>query len=536
MSAASPPPSPSAPPPTRWLHLWAPTLPTDRLRRARPDLPADRPLAVTAVARNALRLVAVDALAAAEGLASGVTLKDARRIAPALVTLPEDPSADRALADRLLALCRLTAPSVARDGPGGFAVDVTGAARVHGGEAALAAAARARFSAEGVAVRWALADTPGLAWACALFGDEGVVAPGGGPAALAPLPVEALRLGEEDTADLRALGFRRIGPLLGSARALSPTLEGRLGARLDVVLGVTAAAVAAAPERARYVAERALPQPVTGAASVLAWTRRLLEALEPQLLAHGRGARVLELTLTRVDGARRIHRVRTRRPQTDPAALAQLFEGPLDTQGGGGDEAAAPVGAEIERLRLEARLTAPLRPVAGDLLRADEAGDRRFDALVESLCARLGEGVVEAPRRDPATLKPERQVRLAPLDAAARRPRLGGAAPPAPPPPVWDEAVLRPLRLFDPPEPATVLGEADEQPPFTFSWRRLRRRVVRAEGPERLAPEWGREPDGTRTRDYYRVEDADGRRYWLFREGLYGDETHPAWFVQGVFA
>ena len=483
----------------------------------------------------------MDALAADEGLSPGVTLKEARRIVPGLVTTPEDPAADRALADRLLALCRLTAPAVSRDGAHGFALDVTGAARVHGGEAELAAAACARFAAQGVGVRWALADTPGLAWALALFGGPGVVAVGQGASALSPLPVEALRLAEEDTADLRALGFRRIGPLLARARALSPTLEGRLGARLEAVLGGAATATAAEPARPRYVAERTLAQPIVGAPSVLAWTRRLLEALEPQLLAHGRGARVLELVLTRADGARTVHRVRARRPQTDPAALTRLFEGPLEALAGREDEAAA-AGSEIDALRVEARLTAPLHAATPDLLQAGEADGRRFDAFVESLCARLGDHAVEAPRRDPATLKPEREVRLAPLPApvpaAGRRPRPAAATPPAPPPPapVWGDAVLRPLRLFDPPEPVVVLGQPDESPPFTFAWRRLRRRVVRAEGPERLAPEWGREPQTVRTRDYYRVEDAAGRRYWLYREGLYGDETHPAWFVQGVFA
>ncbi len=478
----------------------------------------------------------MDARAAAEGLAPGCTLKEARRIVPDLLTATQDAAADRALADRLLALCRLTAPAVARDGAGGFALDVTGAARVHGGEAALAAAAAARFAGEGVAVRWALADTPGLAWALALFGEAGVVPPGGGAAALAPLPVEALRLSEEDAADLRALGFRRVGPLLGRARALSPTLEGRLGARLDAVLGAAATAVAPALARPRYVVARALAQPIVGAASVLAWTRRLLEALEPQLLAHGRGARALELILTRVDGERRVHRVRTRRPQTDPAALARLFEGPLEGLAVAADDAGPAVGSEIEALRLEARLTAPLRAGTGDLLRAGEDGERRFDALVESLSARLGEGVVEAPRRDPSTLKPEREVRLAPFAASAGRPRPAGAPQPAPPPPAWGDAVLRPLRLFDPPEPATVLGEADERPPFTFSWRRRRRRVLWAEGPERFEPEWSREPGTARLRDYYRVEDEAGRRYWLFREGMYGADPHPRWFVQGVFA
>ena len=505
------------------------------MRRARPELPAG-PLAITAKTRNALRLAAVDTAAGAAGLAPGFTLKEARRIAPGLLTEPEDAGADRALASRLLALCRLTAPAVARDGPHGFVLDVTGAARIHGGEQGLAAAAAARFAAEGVAVRWTLADTPGLAWAVTLFGNGGVVAPGEGRAALAPLPVEALRLSEEDTADLRALGFRRIGPVMERPRSLlASALEGRLGARLDLLLGHVSAVVAPVPARARYVAERTLAQPIVGTPSVLAWTRRLLKALQPQLLAHGRGARSLELVLTRADGERRTVRVRTRRPHTDPDALIRLFEGPLAAEVEADREGPAPPGAEIEALRLEARFTAPLNAATGALLSSGETSGRRFEALVESLSARLGADVVEVPRPDGSTLKPERQVRLAPLSTVPHS-RSAAASLPATPAPVWGDAVLRPVRLFDPPEPATVLGEAGEQPPFTFLWRRRRRRVVRVEGPERLEPEWGREPAGARARDYYRVEDETGRRYWLFREGLYGRDAHPAWFVQGVLA
>ncbi len=98
--------------------------------------------------------------------------------------------------------------------------------------------------------------------------------------------------------------------------------------------------------------------------------------------------------------------------------------------------------------------------------------------------------------------------------------------------------------MFDPPEPVEAIAELPDGPPARFVWRRLPRRVVRAEGPERLSPEWWLdaalpEPRRPRTRDYYRVEDEDGRRYWLFREGLYGREDAeraPGWWMHGVFA
>jgi protein ImuB len=94
----------------------------------------------------------------------------------------------------------------------------------------------------------------------------------------------------------------------------------------------------------------------------------------------------------------------------------------------------------------------------------------------------------------------------------------------------------RPLRVFARPQPIEAIATVPDGPPIRFRWRRVLREVARAEGPERIASEWARAPDAL-TRDYYRVEDGEGRRYWLFREGLFGEESDaPRWFIQGLFA
>jgi protein ImuB len=96
-------------------------------------------------------------------------------------------------------------------------------------------------------------------------------------------------------------------------------------------------------------------------------------------------------------------------------------------------------------------------------------------------------------------------------------------------------APSRPLRLFERPEPIEALAEVPDGPPLRFRWRRVLREVAAIEGPERIAAPWWRSPDAP-TRDYFRAEDASGRRYWLYREGLYGRETARAkWFLHGVF-
>ncbi len=74
-------------------------------------------------------------------------------------------------------------------------------------------------------------------------------------------------------------------------------------------------------------------------------------------------------------------------------------------------------------------------------------------------------------------------------------------------------------------------------PPASFFWRRTTFQIIRAEGPERIAGEWWRDGEDMLTRDYYGLEDREGRRFWVFRQGLYGRETaSPRWFIHGLFA
>ncbi len=98
------------------------------------------------------------------------------------------------------------------------------------------------------------------------------------------------------------------------------------------------------------------------------------------------------------------------------------------------------------------------------------------------------------------------------------------------------------MTLFDPPERIETIAEIPDGPPRQFRWRGASHRIVAQEGPERIAPEWWRHPaghdaDAGLSRDYYRVEDETGRRFWVFRQGLYARETdRPDWYVHGLFA
>jgi len=104
----------------------------------------------------------------------------------------------------------------------------------------------------------------------------------------------------------------------------------------------------------------------------------------------------------------------------------------------------------------------------------------------------------------------------------------------------YNDSPTRPLRLLARPEPIEAVAPLPDDPPVLFRWRQALHRVARVRGPERLAPEWWREPDAdqdAQTRDYFAVEDTQGGRFWLFREGLYlAEAVMPRWFLHGLFA
>jgi protein ImuB len=73
-----------------------------------------------------------------------------------------------------------------------------------------------------------------------------------------------------------------------------------------------------------------------------------------------------------------------------------------------------------------------------------------------------------------------------------------------------------------------------DHPPAFFVWRRVRHRVVQADGPERVLGEWWKsDAEVSSLRDYYRVEDENGARFWLFRDAP--AEDGGRWWLHGLF-
>lgn len=476
-------------------------------------------------------MTAANEAARAASVYPGMALADARAILPALASRPAEPEADAAALGALAEWCIRYTPWTNVDGDDGLWLDITGCAHLFGGEDVLLADLDRRLGAIGLAHRLGLAETPGAAWAVARYGGSArladrIVPPGGLRAALSPLPVRGLRLDPETLTTLERLGLRRIGDLYGIPR---PALARRFAAlslcaavvlRLDQALGLRHEPISPRAPAPAYRARLGFAEPVTAPTAIETALGTLLADLCGTLGKDRQGARRLTLAAYRVDGAVARVSVALGRPSRNPAHVARLFKERL---------AAIDPGFGIELLILSADLTQPL-PAAQGSLDPDErdGAEDGVARLVDRLSNRLGaRNVTRVQAR--ASHVPERaELHLPALRAAPAWPTLP------------DDATLRPFRLLERPEPIRVTAEIPDGPPLSFTWRRAVRRVVRAQGPERIAPEWWRDLEGRdHIRDYYQVEDAQGRRYWVFRDGLYQDpgaKGPPAWYIHGLFA
>jgi protein ImuB len=508
----------------RYLSVWLRRLSTDRIER-RLSAPAEEPRVVTASIQSAQRIVALNDAAARLGLKTGMPLADARAMYPALPVADADPHADRRMLEAIADWCDRYTPLVGLDPPDGLVLDVTGCAHLFGGEAAMARDLVVRLARQGFAVRAAVADTVGAAWAVARYGAQIIVPRDGAEVALLPLPLAALRLDAETVAALAALGLKRVADIRTRPRApLAARFGEMLVRRLDQVLGREEEPITPRLPLPAAMAERRFPEPIALEADVLGTIEQLARELSRVLERRGEGARLIQTALFRTDGV--VHRLEigTGAPLRDPARVRRLFEDRLATLGDACDP-----GFGYDMVRLAALMTERTDPAQTGFAASDDAEELAH--LIDRLGARFGlRRVTRLVPQD--THIPEYAVAAVPAHAVTSA--LAKAASPE-----QDSlAPIRPLRLLERPEPVEAVAEVPDGPPVHFRWRHVLHRVARAEGPERIAMEWWRDERGNRlTRDYFRVEDRTGMRAWLYREGLYDREIpQPRWYLHGLFA
>ena len=459
-----------------------------------------------------------------DALACGVTprmsLADARALEPNLKIVPADSRADTSMLEKIAKWTTRYTPWVAICGRDGLWLDISGCAHLLGGEDAMIKDLTVNLSNFGFTSRFSIADTPGAAWAMAHYGgEENLIAPGAQRLALSSLPIIALRIGDSKAAELIRLGIRSIGDLYALPRAAIAKRFGMvIGERLDQALGLMPEPISPRRPLPRYRAECSFLEPVSRKENIEACLLQLLKDICSNLECASQGVRQLILDLFLVEGATKTLHVGTVRPVREAKCIAKLFAEPLSK---------IDSGFGIETMILSAQVVEPLTESQINIL-VDERDEEIIPlaSLLDRLGGRLNfEHVTRLVPR--ASHLPDRAMRQVSVVASNTQ----GS---------WPETQIRPLVLLDQPESVeSITGVGHCQPPEAFRWRQNKYSVSATEGPERIAPEWWRRDRAWSRgpRDYWRVEDEEGRRFWLFCECRKDGQCNSShWYLHGFFA
>jgi protein ImuB len=503
----------------RILCVWLPHWPITRLSRSVSASP-DRPLVTTEAVRGVRTLAAVGEAGEAQGLRPGQSLTDARAVCPGLIAVDADTVADEAALARLAGWCERYTPMAAPEAPDGLWLDVTGCTATFATEPELMQDLAERLERNAMACRMAVAGTSGAAWALAHAGADRMSLSAGEEAAeLAALPIASLRVEAGTVGGLRRLGLRTVKDLLRIPRA---QITARFGAgpmlRLDQALGRVEEAIDWPRSPIEWQERLAFAEPIGTAEDLRRALAQLGERLCRRMAEQDKGGQRFVARFFRVDDEVPRITIGTALPVRDAAYLTKLLCEKLDN---------VDPGFGIEVMALEAEIVAPFQASQSQLM-ATQGSSERLAEVVDTLANRLGA---------------ERISRVAPYASHVPE-RAVQRAPPLPmKQPSWvdDPSAPRPIRLLRRPEEIEVIAIVPDDPPVRFTWRGVAHRVRAAAGPERIAAEWWRDKQARGraetdlVRDYYRVEDSDGARFWIFRAGLHGGDRMPRWYLHGLF-
>ena len=480
---------------------------------AKPPQTNDPPMVVTRTVANRQLVVAMSSSAAASGVRPDLTLTEARALCPGLMNFEHDPTADARALEALARWMMRFTPVVALSQENSIYLDVTGCARVFGGvsnivRAVLDSLARLRLSA---AV--AVAPTPGAAWAIASFGDNGrIVPPADVESALSILPTAALRLDHDLCASLHHLGLETIGQVMGLPRSALPSRFGtQLLLRLDQALGRIDEPLVPLPWHVPVEARMDFEGPIESWETIWRVFKELIGRVIEQLARRGCGARRADVEFFRADKTIIRHTINLSRPTRDPVNLFNLIRCATEGVDGGDDGF------------LGVKLSMPLaeRIDAEQIALLDHeryAGEIELAQLIERLRVRFGQDILLQPALVESHV-PERAFAWQGISTRPDHPKARTENP------------CRPLQLLpEPIEIGVMVTPSDDRDgrPILFRLDGRVHELRHAIGPERIGGEWWR--GHGRTRDYFDVEDGEGKRFWVFRV-----QESKCWYLHGMF-
>lgn len=500
----------------RYVSIWFRHLATDWHCLRNPDLHG-MPFVLYSISHGRMIVTAANALAMKHGITMQMVLADARAIMPDLQVKEDQPTLAERLLKRLAIWCIRFTPTSSVDLPDGIILDATGCAHLWGGEQQYLCAITEKLSNRGYDVAAAIADTPGIAWAVARYGIENqnsqytLVEPGKHLHALLPLPAEALRLEPDIVERLHKLGLHRIQQFISMPRV---SLRRRFGIqflnRIDLVTGKVEDVITPVIPIEPYCEFLPCLEPIVTTRGIEIALEQLLKTLCQRLRDEQKGLRYAIFKGHRVDGKIEQIEIGTSSPSHHVEHLYKLFELKLSS---------IEPALGIELFVLEALKVEDHFSTQGSLWESTGGlGDQRISELIDRVQMKCN---VKPMRFLPAEhYWPERSIQIA--SGLQEQPTTE-----------WRKDRLRPLLLLAHPEKIEVTAPIPDYPPMLFQYKGKLHRIVRADGPERIEQEWWLQQG--QHRDYYRVEDHEGKRYWLFRLGHYHDKTFQ-WFIHGFFA
>ena len=496
----------------RFVTIWFPYFKTDWMVLRKKEL-SGKPLVLTINDHGRKLITAASPEAVRQGVHMGMVAADARALLRNLEILDDDADGANKVLKRLAHWCIRYTPAVMLD-EAGLILNASGCTHLWGSEENYIRDLQKRLIGFGFHTRLAIADTIGTAWAITHFTKAQLIVPAGDiMSALLPLPPAALRLDPYTSEQLEKLGLRQIKSFIGMPRS---SLQRRFGE--DCIKKINYALGHEPEIRELICAPEAYQERLPCLESILTRPgieialQKLLETLCTRLRNEGKGLRAAILKGYRIDGKTVSLMIGTNKPSHNEKHLQHLFSFKIENfEPGPGIELFT-----LDAQKVEDAVAAQTQIWGGSA----ELSDDHLSELLDRLNTRFGEGHVH--RYLPAEHNwPERAVQ--PAHTLTEKSTAA-----------WKADRPRPLQLLAQPERIEVTAPVPDYPPMNFRHKGTLHKIARADGPERIEQEWWLQTG--EHRDYYQVEDEEGRRYWLFRYGHYNETGKTEWFLHGYFA